>query len=88
MPCPLCGHTMHNLGVVNAGKFWCPRCGSIKTVDLHGWEDISFPRWSKMLDEARIAELTVEVADVLDRKRKEVIDNGSQQQDRVDRPHV
>lgn len=32
MPCPTCDHTMQNLGVESERKFWCPRCGTIKTV--------------------------------------------------------
>lgn len=32
MACPTCDHTMQNLGVENQKIFWCPRCGTLKTI--------------------------------------------------------
>lgn len=33
MPCPLCNHTLQNLGLNEPGRrtFWCPRCGTLQT---------------------------------------------------------
>ena len=36
MACPTCDHTMQNLGVENQKIFWCPRCGTLKTVSPSG----------------------------------------------------
>lgn len=37
MPCPTCSHTMYGMGEVPAvggnPLFWCPRCGTIQSVD-------------------------------------------------------
>lgn len=36
MSCPICGHTMQNLGVgddpapMSRRVFWCPRCGTLR----------------------------------------------------------
>jgi uncharacterized C2H2 Zn-finger protein len=32
MPCDICGHTVQNLGTIDFKTFWCPRCGTIKTI--------------------------------------------------------
>lgn len=34
MSCPICKHTMSQLGLdqVNRRVFWCPRCGTLKTI--------------------------------------------------------
>jgi tRNA(Ile2) C34 agmatinyltransferase TiaS len=32
MACPTCSHTMQNLGAEGQRLFWCPRCGTIKSV--------------------------------------------------------
>lgn len=34
MPCPTCNQTMQNLGLDTSPKrtFWCPNCGTLKTV--------------------------------------------------------
>lgn len=42
MPCPTCDHTMHNFNAHdNTQKiFWCPRCGTLKTVRLHDGAEI------------------------------------------------
>ena len=33
MPCPLCDHTLQNLGLDDPDRrtFWCPRCGTLQT---------------------------------------------------------
>lgn len=33
MACNECNHTMQNLGIENQRVFWCPRCGTVKSVD-------------------------------------------------------
>jgi Zn-finger nucleic acid-binding protein len=30
MSCPVCDHTMQNLGTVDYRLWWCPRCGTLK----------------------------------------------------------
>lgn len=50
MPCPLCNHTMQNLGVATSGSrtFWCPRCGTLKTE--HGdFTESESPRWTRLM---------------------------------------
>ncbi len=42
MACTLCGHTMQNLGVEGQRIFWCPRCGSIKSV-VGEYESVTVP---------------------------------------------
>lgn len=56
MSCPTCDHTMHNLGLDQAGRrtFWCPRCGTIKTETeakpgVLGWEEHQMPYWTKRM---------------------------------------
>lgn len=51
MPCPLCNHTMQNLGLATSGKriFWCPRCGTLKTDRDGFFKEHEVPRWSWML---------------------------------------
>ena len=50
MPCPLCNHTMQNLGLATSGSrtFWCPRCGTLKT-ESGDFSELEIPRWTKML---------------------------------------
>ena len=43
MPCLVCGHTMHGLGVPEKQVFWCPRCGALKT-ELGEREEWDVPR--------------------------------------------
>lgn len=43
MPCDRCQHTMHNLGLEQERKFWCPRCGLVKSIDANGFETVSVP---------------------------------------------
>lgn len=43
MPCPTCGHTMANLGIEEERKFYCTRCGTVKTEHKDGFEDIQVP---------------------------------------------
>jgi hypothetical protein len=45
MPCPTCNHTMHNLGISEGGGriFWCPRCGTLKSENLSGFEGSDAP---------------------------------------------
>jgi len=31
MACPVCDHTMQNLGLGTRTVFWCPNCGTLKT---------------------------------------------------------
>lgn len=52
MPCPVCDHTMQNLGLDQGGRrtFWCPRCGTLKTDEgpdsPGGFETQHAPRWA------------------------------------------
>jgi hypothetical protein len=43
MACPTCEHTMQNLGVPEARYFWCPRCGTVRSVAPDGFENVSTP---------------------------------------------
>ena len=36
MACPVCDHTMQNMGVEHRRVFWCPRCGSLKEEIVEG----------------------------------------------------
>jgi hypothetical protein len=47
MACPTCDGTME---FIDTNKwfqrtFWCHRCGTIKTVDANGYNNISLPSW-------------------------------------------
>lgn len=44
MPCMTCNHTVQNLGVDGQKIFWCPRCGTIKSVDAANFESVSVPK--------------------------------------------
>lgn len=63
MPCPCCNHTVHNLGLDQAGRrvFWCPRCGTLKTESTT-FEEHQIPRWSRLLKAWDIEDLHKEVA--------------------------
>jgi Zn-finger nucleic acid-binding protein len=62
MACPTCSHTMQNLGVESERVFWCPRCGTIKTVRGER-ESVEAPRWIRLaaedLSEALAREMRV-----------------------------
>jgi hypothetical protein len=64
MPCPLCDHTLQNLGLDTAGRrtFWCPRCGTLKTVDDDGSEYISSPYMATRLLNRQFREFRNDVA--------------------------
>ena len=54
MPCPVCNHTMQNLGLETDARrvFWCPRCGCVKTLTrqsagLADWEDVTPAQWTR-----------------------------------------
>lgn len=32
MPCPVCDRTMQNVGATTDRIFWCPTCGTLRTV--------------------------------------------------------
>ena len=50
MACPTCDHTMQNLGVENQKIFWCPRCGTLKTISPSGdYEENSETIFTKKL---------------------------------------
>lgn len=36
MACPVCDHTMQNIGVQSGRMFWCPRCGTLKAESSDG----------------------------------------------------
>ncbi len=63
MPCSVCGHTMHNLGVSGQRIFWCPRCGTLKDNEGTTFENNESPRWTKMLAAAKWHEVQVEVSE-------------------------
>ena len=44
MPCPTCDRTMQNLGIEDRRVFWCPSCGTVKSIDPGGFESISQPK--------------------------------------------
>lgn len=46
MACPNCDHTMQNLGVNGQKVWWCPRCGTVKSEDRHGFVTISHPKYT------------------------------------------
>jgi Transcription factor zinc-finger len=46
MSCPTCDHTMQNLGVNGQRIFWCPRCGTLRSITGEHQEDDP-PRWIK-----------------------------------------
>lgn len=44
MSCPVCGHTMQNLGAPERRIFWCQRCGTLK--ELTGeFSRVEMPIW-------------------------------------------
>lgn len=42
MPCDICGHTVQNIGATDRQMYWCPRCGSLKTV-MGDHSDLAVP---------------------------------------------
>lgn len=46
MACPICDHTMQNVGIK---VFWCPRCGTVKM-----FEDVYVPRTTQVIQAAGI----------------------------------
>jgi tRNA(Ile2) C34 agmatinyltransferase TiaS len=52
MACPTCNHTMENLGTEVVKTFWCPRCGTLKTVHEDGFEDVTPTFWAGRFLEA------------------------------------
>lgn len=52
MACPICDHTMQDLGIkdISHNIYWCPRCGTLKTVNK--FNSISMTFWSKRIIEA------------------------------------
>ena len=60
MPCPICSHTMHNLGIEGEQKFWCPRCGTTTTVHCNGMVNTAVPALVDRVVRLR-AEMTAEV---------------------------
>ncbi len=53
MACDTCSHTMQNLGVEGQRIFWCPRCGSLKTVVGHADKEFTNTERPKLVDIAR-----------------------------------
>jgi hypothetical protein len=48
MACPICRHTMQNLGASTDRIFWCPRCGCILTHS-GDFENVSPTRLSRVV---------------------------------------
>jgi hypothetical protein len=46
MPCEICGITYQHVGKLQSGQsvFWCPSCGTLKTVAPNTWTDIEAPK--------------------------------------------
>lgn len=51
MACPVCNHTMQNIGATGQRIFWCPRCGTLKTESA-SYSEHEVPRWIRILKEA------------------------------------
>jgi hypothetical protein len=51
MACPVCDHTMQNLGVTGKRLFWCPRCGSLKEEIMEG-SFVESPIWVRNIIDA------------------------------------
>ncbi len=51
MACPTCDHMMQNLGATTDRIFWCPRCGTIRTIRGQCNDD-AVPRWIIQADAA------------------------------------
>ena len=64
MPCPICNHTMQNLGVEGERKFWCPRCGALKTMIFTGFEEWQAPYWISRIHAGQVDQT---VRDMVDR---------------------
>ncbi len=69
MACPVCEHTMHNVGVMpepytKVPLFWCPRCGTLKgNVVTEENESPSIVRWAcSLLEDVSIPECRESVA--------------------------
>ena len=43
MNCPTCSHSMCGLGLDTSRMYWCPRCGTIKSLDRGDFADVSVP---------------------------------------------
>lgn len=48
MACPVCDHTMQNLGVEGRRVFWCPRCGTLK-MEHSDHVDLESPTWIRQI---------------------------------------
>ena len=58
MACPVCDHTMQNLGVPGERKFWCPRCGTLKEEIMEG-ALVESPIWIRnIVQSAHVGGLT------------------------------
>jgi hypothetical protein len=53
MSCPVCNHTMQNLGVPDQRIFWCPRCGTLREYGAGGFCRDESPRWARLLSEGQ-----------------------------------
>jgi hypothetical protein len=60
MACPVCQRTMQNLGVEGQRKFWCPSCGTLKTVS-GDYENVESPRWTRLVSAHDFEELRRDV---------------------------
>ena len=56
MACEMCDHTMQNLGMSQslARVFWCPRCGSLKTINSDGFTEIKQPMLCKRIQDSLV----------------------------------
>ena len=47
MACKNCNHTMQGLGETADGRrhFWCPRCGTLRSLSPGGWTADGTPSW-------------------------------------------
>ena len=59
MACPRCDHTMSKLGEAAVGVpvYWCPRCGSYKTVFSDQSSHQGTPSWSKSGADPRLVKV-------------------------------
>lgn len=64
MACPTCNHTMQNLGMEAERKFWCNRCGTVKSYTGE-FENVSVPRWTRLAKERDFQELLHDVGGTL-----------------------
>ena len=60
MSCPICSHTMQNVGLEGRRVFWCPRCGTLKT---EAGDNASFEA-PKLVGYIREAEATTVITSV------------------------